>query len=415
MLFRKGLTLALAGAMGVCACPAFAENVTLEAAIRRTLESNPALRAEGAAVTALEQQARLDGMAPAPTLGADLENVLGTGAVSGIHGAEATLRLSQVFELGGKRDARIARGAADVARQENVVGQRRLDLAAETTRRYIAVAAAEQERTLAASQAQLLRDTERAVRERVERGVAPEGDRELAGIAAARADLDREHAEHELAAARFALAALWGETTAMPIDTTADLLALPELPDFEALAARLDGTPEAIAFALEADRLSAERAVARASARPDLSLSLGVRRLEALDDQGLVLSFAMPFGTAERSSYALARTDAEQEALDARRQAASLEARQQLFARHQELRHARTEYEALTVRMIPAAERGLALTQAGYDDARYSILQLTQAQALLLQLRQQRLAAATRYHQRLADIERFTAAAGATP
>ena len=181
------------------------------------------------------------------------------------------------------------------------------------------------------------------------------------------------------------------------------------------MTARLPQTPEATAFELDAARITADRAVALAAARADVSLSLGVRRLEALDDQGLVLSFGMPFGTAERSSLAVARADAERAALDAKADAALLETQQKLFARYQELRHARTEFEAVGARMIPAAEKALALTQAGYNDARYSILQLTQAQATVLQLRQEQLAAAARYHQLLAQIERSTAVSGETP
>lgn len=415
MLSRKGWTLALAGVIGVTSSSAFAEDVTLEAAIRRTLEKNPALRAEGATVDALESQMRLDGLAPAPTLGADLENVAGTGALSGVHSAEATLRLGQVIELGGKRAARQARGLADVERQQNAVHQRRLDLAAETTRRYIAVVEGQHELALARQQWTLTQETEAAVRHRVQRGVAPEGDQALAQIAVVRAEIAHEHAEHELASAQFALVALWGESTANPIECTGDLLTLPALPDFAVLASRLADTPETVAFRLEANRLAADRVLARAAARPDLSLSLGVRRIEALDDQGLVMSFAMPFGTAERSAYAVARTEAEQSALEARQQAAALEARQKLFARYQELRHARTEFDALTQRMIPAAEKGLALTRAGYDDARYSILQLTQAQSTLLQLQLERFAAAARFHKHLAEIERSTSAAGVTP
>jgi cobalt-zinc-cadmium efflux system outer membrane protein len=408
-------TLVFAGAMSVVACAAHAEELTLDAAIRRTLERNPALRAEGLSVDALRSQASLDGMAPAPTLGADLENVAGTGALSGVHSAEATLRLGQVIELGGKRAARQARGLAEVERQQNIAWQRRLDLAAETTRRYIAVAEGQHELALAQRQHAVARETETAVAQRVERGVAPEADQSLAQIDVVRAELAREHAEHELASARFSLGTLWGEASPTDIAATGDLLALPPMPDFDALVGKLEATPEAAAFARDADRIAADRALAIASARPDLSLSLGVRRLEALDDQGLVLSFAMPFGTAPRSALAVDRTDAEEAALDARRQAAALDVRQQLFARYQELRHARTEFEALTYRMIPAAEKGVALTQAGYDDARYSFLQLAQTQAALLRLQQERLAAAARYHQLLADIERSTAAAGATP
>jgi cobalt-zinc-cadmium efflux system outer membrane protein len=415
VLRSKCIVLALAGVLGWPWAGLLAEPLSLEAAIGRALESNPVLRAERASTQALAHQARLDGLKPAPTLGAELENVGGTGAVSGVGGAEATLRLGQVIELGGKRDARRERGEALVARQELEIARKRLDLATEATKRYIAVVEAQQELVLTTRQVALAGETMAAVRQRVERGVAPEGDIALAEITVVRAELAREHAEHELASARFSLATLWGETGPAQIEADGELLALPGLPDFDALSTRLADTPEAHAFERDVARIEGDRQVARAAALPDLSFSAGVRRLEAIDDQALVFSFSMPFGTGERSAYAVARTESELDAVAARREAALLDARQQLFARYQELRHARTEYQALGERMIPAAERGLALTRQGYDDARYSVLQLVQAQATLLQLQVDRLAAAARYHTLFADIERSTAAIGATP
>lgn len=415
MLRSKCGALVLAGALGWPWASQSAEPLSLEAAISRALESNPVLRAERASTHALAQQARLDGLKPAPTLGAELENVGGTGAVAGLRGAEATLRLGQVVELGGKSEARRLRGEAIVARQELEIARKRLDLATEATKRYIAVVEAQQELALTSRQVTLAREIRSAVQHRVERGVAPEGDVALAEITVVRAELAREHAEHELASTQFSLATLWGATGPSAIEAEGDLLTLPALPEFEHLAARLPETPEAQAFDRDAARIESERRVARAAAKPDLSFTAGVRRLEALDDQALVFSFSMPFGTQQRSAYAVARTQAELETIAARREAALLDARQQLFARYQELRHARTEGEALTHRMIPSAERGLALVRQGYDEARYSILQLTQAQSTLLQLQLDRLAAAARYHTLLADIERSTAAAGATP
>lgn len=415
MSFPQIGRLAFAGTLSLFAWSIHAEALTLQAAIGRTLSSNPALRAEGANLEALQQQLHLDSLAPPLTVGAELENFAGSGDVSGIRGTETTLRLGKVFELGGKRDARRQRGLADIARQENQAARRRLDLATETTRRFIAVVEAQNELELSGRQVALTRETEAAVQQRVDRGVAPAGDIALAQIAVARADLAREHAEHELASARFALATLWGESEPTVIEAGGALLDLPAMPEFDVLAERLESTPDFIAYTLDIAKLDAERGVARAWAHPDVSFTAGVRRLEAIDDQALVFSFSMPFGIAARATYTSARVDAELDAVNARRDAAMLEARQALFARYQELRHARTEVQMLTERMIPAADRGLTLTRAGYDDARYSILQLTQAQTTLLQLHQDRLTAAARYHTLLTDIERSTTAAGATP
>lgn len=407
--------LALAGALYAWAWPSHAQPLTLQEAIGRTLASNPALRAEGASIDALEMQARLDSLAPPLTLGAELENVAGTGEVSGVKGAEATLRLGRVLELGGKREARHERARADIALQQNVIVLRRIELAASTTRHFVAVVEAQAVLELARRQVTLADEVRSAVQHRVSRGVAPDGDLAMAEIASARAELAREHAEHELQSARYSLAALWGAQAPEAVEASGDLLDLPELPEFEYLSRRLADTPGFVAYELDLTRLDAEREIAVAAAHPDLALTAGVRRLEAYDDQALVFSLSMPFGISERSAHAVARSTAQADATVARRDAALLDARQALYANYQELRHARTEVLMLAERMIPSAERGLALTRAGYDDARYSLLELTQAQATWLQLQRERLAAAARYHTLLAEIERSTAIAGATP
>ena len=165
-------------------------------------------------------------------------------------------------------------------------------------------------------------------------------------------------------------------------------------------------------FELEATLLEAQLKSAVATGKPDVAGTLGVRRLEAFDDEALVLSFSMPIGLSDRSELARSRVRAEQSGLDERRKAAELERYSSLFSSYEELKHAHHEYEALKERMVPAAERALALAQRGYDDARYSFLQVAQARGVLHSLQNERIAAATRYHDLLTDIERTTAISG---
>ncbi|HET9484579.1 MAG TPA: TolC family protein, partial [Xanthomonadales bacterium] len=179
---------------------------------------------------------------------------------------------------------------------------------------------------------------------------------------------------------------------------------------------RVAASAEQRGFALDAAQLDAQRALARTARVPDVTTTLGVRRLEALDDQALVLSVSVPFGLAERATLAEARVDAERDALDERRRAAELEGWRGVFATYQELLHAKTEFDKLGTVMIPAAEAAVQLTQRGYDEARFSFVQLTQSRAVAAELRRQRLAAAARYHRLHAELERRTAAPdGATP
>jgi cobalt-zinc-cadmium efflux system outer membrane protein len=414
MFLRSVWALALAGAFASSPAVADAVSLTMSEAVDKAMAGSPALGAERAAISATEQQARLDALTLPMTVGGEMENFAGTGELSGFDDAEFTLRVGKTFELGGKREARQALGASRVALQGNELERRRLDVVTQAKHRFLEVVAQQARLTLAEQESALARETLEAVAYRVKRGASPEADLALAELAVARAELEQEDAEHELESARVALSVLWDERSPSFARVAGSVDTLPDVPAFETLTQRLESNPDQQLFALEAARLDAQRRSVAASRKPDLSGTLGVRRLEAFDDQALVMSIALPIGLGHRSDLALARGRAELEGLEGRRKAVELERYQELFGRYQELRHARHEFEALRDRMIPAAERALELARRGYDEARYSFLQVAAARNVLHSLHRDRIAAATRYHRLLADIERATAVSGVT-
>ncbi len=406
------LALALAGA-GFAFAPALqARDLTLEQAVSRSLDGSAVLQAEGAAVTATRYQAELDALAPPLTIGMELENVAGTGDLSGTDSAETTLRLGRVFELGQKQTARESLGAAQVAQQLNAVEQRRLDVAAAVTHRFIEVLSKQARLELAAQNLDLAEAGRGAIAYRVERSRSPLTDLHLADLAVLRAELEREDANHELASARVALSVLWGEQHPDFRRVAGQLLELPPIETFDSLVERLPRSAAQQAFVLEAQQIDAQERLATSARMPDVHTSLGVRRLESIDDEALVLSFSLPLGTATRSALALDRQRAERDRLAARRTAAWLDSYQILFGQYEELQHARHHVETLRDRMIPLADKTLAAMQAGYEETRFSFLQVAQARAGLLDLHRDAIDAATRYHRLLADIERATAVSG---
>jgi cobalt-zinc-cadmium efflux system outer membrane protein len=410
------VVLAIAGSCGVVPCGRAAETLRLEEAVARSLASNPALAAEAAELRAAQSRAEREGL-PAPyTVGAELENVAGSGTLSGVRSAEATLRLGRVIELGGKREARQALGAAEVARQRHASDAARLDIGSRTAARFIEVVADQQRLDFAREQVGLAERTRREVARWVTEARNPESDLRAAEIALAEAELEREHAEHELASARMALAASWGAYAPDFATAAGDLRELPAVEPFEALAARLPMTHAQRRAAYEADAVEARRRLAQAGAKPDINLSLGVRRLEAPGDQGLLMSLAVPLGSRPRANLAIAEADAQLAAVDARRDAQRYESHQALFEKYQELRHARTEYEALHSRMLPKADQALAFTRRGFTQGRFSFVSLAQAQRTLFELSKRSVDAAARYHTLLVEVERLTAVAtDATP
>lgn len=399
------------GSCGVVPSGHAADTLHLEEAVARALASNPSMTAEAADLRAAQARADREGL-PTPFLvGGELENFAGTGALSGIKSVETTLRLGRVIELGDKRAARQALGSAEIARQRNESEAVRLQISSRTTARFIEVAADQKRLEFAREQVELSERTRSEVAKWVAAARNPESELRAAEIAVAVAELDREHAEHELASAKTTLAASWGAFEPDFESVVGELETLPTVEPFEVLAARLPMTATQRSALLEANAIEARRRVAVSSARPDITANVGIRRFEALDDHALVMSVSLPLGSRTRAGFAIAEADAQLAAVQARREAQRFESHQALFEKYQELNHAATEYEALQSNMLDKAEQALAFTRRGFDAGRFSFVALSQAQGTLFDLRKRSVDAAARYHTLLVEVERLTAVA----
>lgn len=213
MSLRWLLTLAIAGACSAVSSAGHAAeplgSLSLNEAVARSLNQNPALEAESAQLRTAQARAERGGPRPPLVVGGDFENVAGTGELGGMQSAETTLRLSRVIELGGKRSARQALGAAEVARQRFAGDVARLDIASRTTARFIEVVADQQRLEFAQERVALAERTRDEVARWVAAARNPESDLHAAEIAMTDAPLELEQAEHELAAARLILATQW--------------------------------------------------------------------------------------------------------------------------------------------------------------------------------------------------------------
>src|SRR5262249_12137913 len=147
---------------------------------------------------AQDARTRQAALRPAPSVAFELENVLGSGETRGTRAAESTFALSQVLELGGKRDARTVvamagRGVLDTERQ---VAQ--LDVLAEVTRRFIAVAARQERVKLAKNAVDLAQRAVDGSERRVSAARSPHAELDRARIALDRAKLAQRASDVEL-------------------------------------------------------------------------------------------------------------------------------------------------------------------------------------------------------------------------
>jgi cobalt-zinc-cadmium efflux system outer membrane protein len=397
-----------------------AKPLTLRQAVEAALAGNPELAGFEFALQAQDARMREAAFRPAPELGLEAENLLGSGDLEGTDAAEYTLALSQVLELGGKRAARVA--AAEAARDVLVVDRqaRQLDVVADVTRRFIVVAARQEQLTLAGDAVKLAEATVRDAERRVDAAKSPRAELSRALIAKERAQLAQSASAAELDAARAQLAAAFGEQRLvhngeLVEHVRAELLELPPPGDFAELSSRLAANPDFLRFASEARVREAELRLASSLRRPDLTVGAGIRRLEESSDQALVASVSMPLFAGRRGSAATAAARAERDLVDVEQRAAEVRVRAMLYDLHRQLERAIRDAEVLRDRIRPRAEEALGQTKYAYERGRYGYLELADAQREYLDVQVALIEAAANAHTLRAEIERLTGAALTTP
>ncbi|MGQ0501285.1 MAG: TolC family protein [Panacagrimonas sp.] len=392
--------------------PAAAEDpLSLREALSRTLQSSPDLAAFQFALKAQDGRIAQAGLRPLPSLTGALENVLGTGDTRGFQSAELTIGLSQLIDVAGLRDQRIV--SAQLGRSDLETGHHiaRLDAVAETARRFVSLVGQQEEHQLTHLAVELAEKTAAVVTRRVEAAKSPEAEHDRAVVALERARIDDEHAEHELLAARVALAASWGAAEPDFTETAADLYLLPPVLPYPELVAALERTPDLERYLSQGRLRDSEVMLAMASRNPGVQVGAALRRLQDEKDTGLVFSVNVPLSFLAGNPGAAAEAEALRWGVEAGRSAALLKARTQLFRYHRELLDTREQVTALRERALPRMEAALRNTEYAYERGRYSYLELVDAQRELLAVRHSLIAAATQYHLTLIEIERITGTA----
>jgi cobalt-zinc-cadmium efflux system outer membrane protein len=383
------------------------EPLTLRAAAALALARNPALLAHNFDLQAADARKRQADLRPNPLLSLDVEDVLGNGDFRGVRAAQTTLQLSQLFELGGKRKARGEVADAMRERKRNEAELARREVLAAVAERFVHVVGDQLEVTLARETTRLAEETLALAKRRGETGSASPIEEKRARILLSRARITEEHDEHELLVARRQLAALWGAPAAEFTELQADLFTRPALPSFEELAARINRSPEITRWASEKSVREAEVKLADARRRPDLTAGAGMRQFAGPDDVGFVFQFSLPLPLSDRQQGARAEARALRDKVNAEQASTEIRLRTALFGLSQELLHAATELDALEREMLPDAESVLQLARDGFERARFSQLELLDAQRTLLELRRERIAAAVSYHQFVNEIEKL--------
>lgn len=382
-------------------------SIDLDAALARALAENPDLVAFGYELEAAEGRAQQAGLRPNPELGVTIEDAFGNDTHRSIDRAETTVTLGWLLER-GVRPLIVDTARADLSLHTANADVVRLDVGAETARRFLACLAFQERLDTAAVAVAHAEETVRLVTERVAAGRALEADRARAEADLARAELLHEDYEHELLSAYHRLSAQWGQTEPDFSSVSGDVRTLPALEPFENLLARVDANPELARFMSEARLAEAELRLAEARRRPAWEISAGFRRFELTDDFALLGGITIPLPVRDRNQGRIAEARADLSRTRAERAASRVRIETALFVLYQELNHNLQLAARLRNDVIPRLEDALADTRRAYELGRYGYSEWRIVQAELLDANTELLEASVEAHRIRLEIERLT-------
>jgi len=383
-------------------------SITIRDALLLTEQENQQLRASRLGLLKFEGRQKQAELRPAPELAVDTENVFGSGDLRVVNGAEFTLALSQLIELGDKRELRSSVVGVQKQLFQSELERERLAIAAEVLNRFMHVAADQQRIELAEQARDLAERALAAAQERVNAALAP-----TAELHRAQAALERMRTAAELTRLSQArsmqwLAAMWGEEPSRYSGVASELLQLPDLIELEQAISMLDQSPMARVLMDTQSLHQAELQLAQSKSQRDLFLSGGIRRFEASDDNALVFSISVPLNSSRRNIGAISEARAQLDQVAAASSANLIDARSLLTRFYGEMTELRISFESSRDRVLPELESAMQGTQTAYEMGRYGFLELVDAQQRLLEVKAGLVDTALRYHELLASIESLT-------
>ncbi len=395
--FIAALWLAMPASAGALQEPA--APLTLAQAQRLAREGSPTLSAARREVEATEGQVLQGSLRPNPEF---------------VFQADDTSRLSRTssaqldvpVETANKREARVeaAERGRDVAQTDFADRGQRLRAAVSAA--FFDVLAAQELLRAAQEGLNLARRATDVASRRVTAGKVSPVEETKARVAEAGARVALTQAESGLRNARTRLSSLWGNP--LPQFTLAEgsIDRLPDLPDGIAIEQRLQDAPALLRAERELRRRKALVGVEQSRTVPNFTVSVGMKRREdTVGRDQLLVGVSVPLQMFNRNQgnllEALRREDKARDELQAVRTSVAADAYQAL----EKANARRHEVELLQRDVLPGARSAYEAATIGFENGKFSFLELLDAQRTLFTATAQYLAAIAAVHAALAELD----------
>ncbi len=395
------------------ALPAPAINPTGELTLGQVwqlaLLHHPALAADAWEVRAAEARQMQADVMPNPQLDVRLDDFGGSGDRQSFDEANLRVRITQLIELGDKRQRRVNLAQAGRTLAAWDYEARRVAIAADVTDRFVTVLELQQRIALGETTVQTLTRLHQLIEDRIEAGAKVGTDLDQSKARLAFAKIDLSEARIRLEAARRQLANTWNNDKPAfthvvgPLDITGE-----QVPGIDDLIAMLDEHPDVARFAGEIAHRQAQLELARAGAVPDVRVGAGARYFRENDEQAFLLEVEIPLPLFDRRQGDILEKRFAVASARSQAAAARTQARSALIGAHRDMTIAHDRAATLERDIIPGLKTALETTQTQFNQGVLKLNDLHSAHRDLLRAQSDHLRALGDYHQAAARVEGLT-------
>ena len=376
--------------------------LTLRQALALAMAHNPDLAGASWEVRAAEARAIQAGLPPNPEIGFDLESLASPRVV------ESVLSLGQVVFLSDKlaRRKQVALLERDMSGWEWEA--QRVRVYTEAGKAFVSLVAAQDRLALAEEIVAVSRKLLDVAAERVRNGKAAPLEEMKAKVELSSVRADLEQARQAVRAARQRLAGTWGGTAPRFAQAEGRLAVGGAVPAAEQVLALVEQNPEVARWATEMQRRQAVVRLERRNAIPDLRIGGGFKREKADGEaaaKGFTLGASLPIplfdrnqGGIRESRYHVAKGHEERRATKARVLTEIAEAYESMAAAH-------ARSTILGQQIVPEAQKAFDAATAGYNEGKFTYLDVLDAQRTVFNARIQQNEALAEHLSAVADVE----------
>jgi len=382
--------------------------LTLTRAVQRAVAANPRIAVADRDIGIASGRRAQSGVLPNPEVSFEVDNVLGSGDYRGTRSAETTLQLGQLIELGGKREARMAAGSAELDAAYWQRAATRLEVISDTAVAFYSVLAAQRKIAIFGAHISALERLTPFLQRRVEAGASSPAEVARAQVAADLVHADRERARTTLAIARLELATLMGAGAPDFVQVSGDIARVGVPPSFRTIRAAIESNPQLIRFtALRAQR-DAELLIARLKPVPDLRAGVAWRHYRDTNDNAVRFGVSIPIPLWDQNLGNISEAHESRAKVEAELSAARASLTLTLGRAYETLTGASRELGILRSSALPNARRAVEVMESGYGQGRFTLLELLDVQNSAAETALRELEALLNFHTALATIEGLT-------